>query len=98
MLTRFEHYATTSMIGAIDAPPRRNGELLFAHPWEGRAFAMAIALSKAGYFEWEDFRQHLIAAIREWEAVGHRAEEWDYYERWLTALERVLRGTELAPR
>ena len=29
MLVRFEHYATTSMLGAIDAPPRRNGAAAF---------------------------------------------------------------------
>jgi nitrile hydratase accessory protein len=98
MLTRFEHFATTSMVGSIDAPPRGNGELLFTHEWESRAFAMAIALSKPGYFEWEDFREQLIATIREWEAGGHPQAEWNYYERWLTALERVLRGTELGPR
>ncbi|HTJ25978.1 MAG TPA: nitrile hydratase accessory protein [Candidatus Limnocylindria bacterium] len=96
MLTRFEHYATTSMLGSIDAPPRRNGELLFAQAWESRAFALAIALSKAGHFEWEDFRQQLIAAIGEWEAAGHPPEAWNYYERWLEALERVLGETDLA--
>lgn len=96
MLMRFEHYATTSMLGAVDAPPRRNGELLFAHPWESRAFGLAIALAKAGHFEWEDFRQQLIAAIGAWEAAGHPPEEWNYYERWLEALRAVLGGTELA--
>jgi len=26
------------------ALPRKNGELIFSEPWEGRVFAMAIAL------------------------------------------------------
>ena len=30
------------------APPRANGELVFAEPWESRAFAMAVALCEAG--------------------------------------------------
>ena len=70
------------------APPRSNGELVFAEPWESRAFGMAVTLHAGGAFEWEDFRQELIAAIRRYEAapVG----EWSYYRCWLEALERVL--------
>jgi len=96
--TKFEHYATTSMLGAPDSPPRRNAELLFHHEWEGRAFGMALALSRDGYFEWEDFRQALIASIAEWEeehGVDRVNPEWDYYERWLLALERVLKAQAL---
>jgi nitrile hydratase accessory protein len=49
------------------------------------------ALSKAGHFDWEDFRLKLIAAISEWEN-SHELDDlsWSYYERWLTALERLL--------
>ncbi|MCB9946654.1 MAG: nitrile hydratase accessory protein [Rhodospirillaceae bacterium] len=91
MQTRFEHFATSSMLCAEDAPPRRNGSLHFERPWEGRAFAMALALSKQGHFEWEAFRQNLIKAIGEWEAANPDTNEgWDYYERWLLALERIV--------
>ncbi len=45
------------------APPRDNGELVFAAPWESRAFGVALALHDAGRIEWEDFRQTLIAEI-----------------------------------
>ena len=45
------------------APPRSNGELVFAEPWESRAFGLALALHDGGAFEWEDFRQQLIATI-----------------------------------
>ena len=91
MYTKFEHHATTSMIGSKDAPPRRNAQILFRREWEGRVFGIALALSKQGHFEWEDFRQQLIASISEWE--GEHAKDdpsWDYYQRWLIALERVL--------
>ena len=30
------------------APPRSNGELVFAEPWESRAFGMAVTLYEAG--------------------------------------------------
>jgi hypothetical protein len=72
MQIKFEQFAAASMLGSEDAPPRSNGELLFQRPWEGRAFGMAIALSKKGHYEWEDFRQGLIASIAEWEAVGYQ--------------------------
>jgi len=96
MQIKFEQFAATSMIGAEDAPPRSNGELLFQRPWEGRAFGVAIALSKKGHYEWEDFRQELIASIAEWEAT-HRQDDpdWDYYHRWLLALERLVLDSNL---
>ena len=45
------------------APPRSNGELVFAEPWESRAFAMAVALCEAGVFTWREFQGALIARI-----------------------------------
>jgi hypothetical protein len=34
------------------APPRSNGELVFAAPWESRAFGVAIALHDAGAIDY----------------------------------------------
>src|SRR5260221_8957055 len=51
------------------APPRDNGELVFAAHWESRAFGVALALHDAGRIGWEDFRQTLIAEIGAWEAA-----------------------------
>jgi hypothetical protein len=31
------------------APPRSNGELAFAAPWESRAFGLAMALHDGGH-------------------------------------------------
>lgn len=52
---------------------------------------MAIALAKQGHYEWEDFRQQLITSIGEWESA-HALDDpsWDYYQRWLLALERLM--------
>jgi len=72
------------------APPRSNGELVFAEPWEGRAFGLAMALHGAGAFEWEDFRQQLIAAVAEAERATTDDDPFSYYRCWLLALERVL--------
>lgn len=74
------------MTGTL-AMPRKNGELVFAEPWQGRAFGMAVALSEAGVFAWEEFRQALIAEI----AVAERAPgPFEYYEVWLATFERLL--------
>lgn len=96
MQVKFEQFAAASMLVDPNAPPRSNGELLFARPWEGRAFGMAIALSKKGHYEWEDFRQGLISAIAEWEATHCKDDpDWDYYMRWLLALERLTLDSDL---
>jgi nitrile hydratase accessory protein len=61
--------------------PRKNGELVFEAPWEGRAFGLAVALNQAGYYPWDSFRDRLVEQIDPQRA---------YYESWLSALERVV--------
>jgi cobaltochelatase CobN len=74
-------------LGGTTAVPRRNGELVFDAPWQGRVFGMAVALSEQGLFAWEEFRQ---ALIREVAAAEARGGEFRYYDAWLAAFERVL--------
>jgi nitrile hydratase accessory protein len=74
------------------APPRSNGELVFAEPWESRAFGMAVILYEAGAFTWPQFQAALIARIAAWEAAPAERESWNYYRHWLDALEDVLSG------
>ena len=69
------------------ALPRINGELIFAAPWEGRAFGIAVALNESGAYEWGDFQQRLAAEIA---AAPSDNEGSVYYERWLASLERLL--------
>jgi hypothetical protein len=94
MLTRYEHYAITEMLGASDTPPRANGGLCFRHPWERPGLRGALSLSKAGYFEWGAFRGNLIAAIEAWEQT-HALDDpsRDYYECGLP----LLRGRSSKP-
>lgn len=96
MQINFEHFAATSMLGCKDSPPRSNGELQFSQRWQERAFGIAIALSKKGHYEWEDFRQELIASIAAWESE-HSLDDpsWSYYQRWLLALERLVVEADL---
>ena len=44
-----------------EALPRRNGELVFEEPWEGRAFGLAVAMNERGVYDWADFRDRLVA-------------------------------------
>ncbi|MEP9379354.1 nitrile hydratase accessory protein [Aquabacter sp. CN5-332] len=99
MLTRFEHFAVTTMTGAADTPPRANGALCFGQEWERTAFGVALALARDGHFEWEDFRSQLIASIEGWEQ-GHALDDpsWNYYEQWLAALEQAVIEAGLASR
>jgi nitrile hydratase accessory protein len=69
------------------AAPRRNGELVFESPWQGRVFGMAVALNTQGTYDWEEFRRRLIERIGEADAAGDTS---GYYERWLAAFEQVL--------
>ena len=76
-------------LDGVAAPPRSNGELVFAEPWEGRAFGLAMALTDSGAVSYDVFREALIASIAAWE-VGPRVEPYSYYRCWLQALEQVL--------
>ena len=74
------------------ALPRKSGELVFHHDWERRAFALAVVLCEQGHYDWDEFREHLIASIAE---SGETPESPDpdapgYYEHWLQSLERTL--------
>ena len=70
------------------AIPRKNGELVFAAPWQARAFGMVIGLHEQGLFDWEEFRSRLIAEVGSEEAGSDPAAL--YYGQWLRALERLL--------
>jgi cobaltochelatase CobN len=72
------------------AVPRRNGELVFEAPWEGRIFGMAVAMCDGREFSWDDFRDRLVLEIAEAERHGDTS---GYYERWLASFERFLLET-----
>src|SRR4051812_33915172 len=72
------------------AVPRKNGGLVFAAPWEGRVFGMAVALSDDEVYDWNAFRDRLVAEIAAAEEHGDGS---PYYERWLASFERLLLDT-----
>ena len=66
------------------APPRANGELLFAAPWESRIFGITLALLEAGRFAWPEFQARLIESIGRHEAERGDG-DYQYYACWLEA-------------
>ena len=72
-----------------DAPPRDNGELVFAEPWHARVFALAVTLVDNLDLDWDEFRQRLIAQI------GLDPDR-PYYESWAAALEDLVIAHGLA--
>ena len=69
-----------------EALPRKNGELVFNEPWEGRAFGLAAALTDGGVYDWSEFRVQLVEALASAENNG---EQTGYYQQWFRALERL---------
>ncbi len=66
-------------------------EAVFSEPWEAHAFAVAVALSEAGQFQWAEFQQSLIDEIGAAEKTGRTISGGaDYYRHWLSALTRLL--------
>lgn len=63
--------------------PRSNGELVFDHPCEARALAMAVLLVERSARPWDDFRRLLVSAIAE--GPGR-----PYWENWVVALESFV--------
>jgi nitrile hydratase accessory protein len=87
--------ASDRLIANMDGPtavPRKNGELVFEEPWEGRVFGMAVALHGSRVYGWEEFQRQLIAQIAQAESRGEGSR---YYERWLASFERLLEAKGL---
>ena len=74
---------SVSAMAGPAAPPRRNGELVFDAPWQGRTFGMAVGVVERLGLEWKAFQERLIAAI-----AAHP--EAPYYDCWIATLERLV--------
>jgi nitrile hydratase accessory protein len=74
--------------------PRDEHGPVFAEPWQAQAFALAVNLSKQGYFTWKEWAAALAEEIKAAAARGEVDDGSRYYDYWLAALERLvtLRG------
>ena len=99
MYTHFEEYAVSSLNGGSSNIPKANGKLNFDSEWSQKAFAIAIELSKQGYFEMEEFRQMMIKSISEWEKNHHLDDDsWSYYTIWTSVLESLIYKNDILDR
>lgn len=73
------------------SPPRDNGELVFAAPWERRVFGLTVAACRSGACDWETFRERLIRRIAE-------DDTRPYWRSWAAALEDILDDTAVLAR
>jgi nitrile hydratase accessory protein len=82
--------ANTDRLAALPSLPRDAGGPVFAEPWQAQAFALAVNLSKRGYFTWKEWSAALADELK---AAADRGEPDDgsqYYRHWLAALERLV--------
>jgi nitrile hydratase accessory protein len=87
-LSRPSASATTLALPAT--PPRDDGTLVFAEPWQAQAFALAVKLSEHGHFTWTEWAETLADELRTAAARGEPDDGCRYYEHWLTALEQLV--------
>jgi len=91
-MTRLTDPRIAEMNGAV-ALPRKSGELVFHDPWERQVFALAVALCEQGLYQWDEFRDRLIAEIAAEPTEGTedaRSSPPSYYEHWLAAFEKLV--------
>jgi len=63
---------------------------VFREPWEAQVFALAVTLSEAGLFTWEEWAATLGAEIKAAQAAGDPDLGDTYYQHWQRALERLV--------
>lgn len=89
-MSRSEPTVDSGRLAALPRLPRDAEGPVFAEPWQGQAFALAVKLSEAGYFTWKEWAAALAAELK---AAADRGEPDDgsrYYEYWLVTLERLV--------
>ena len=74
-----------------DIPSDDDGPV-FREPWEAQAFAMTVALHRAGHCTWGEWAETLS---RELKAQGPKQGGDQYYLCWLTALEKITAAKNL---
>ena len=71
----------------LQIPLAKDGEPVFAEPWEAKAFAIVVSAHRQGQFDWRDFQQFLVDEIGSSERAGHPR---SYYVNWAIATERLF--------
>ncbi|MEY4514685.1 MAG: nitrile hydratase activator [Pseudomonadota bacterium] len=92
MQTTDHHFVASRILASLDRPVHNEDSddeaLSQLDDWKQRAIGVALALSRDGHFEWEDFRQALLQHLGGYQVAGDAS--WGYSQRWLLALESVV--------
>ncbi len=65
-------------------------EPVFAEPWQAHAFALAVKLSEAGLFTWDEWSAALAGQLASASRRGEADDGSRYYHHWLAALEGIV--------
>lgn len=76
--------------------PRDLGGPVFEEPWQASAFALAVSLSRQGYFSWKEWAAALTDELKASAARGEPDDGSRYYHCWLTCLERLVLAKRLS--
>jgi nitrile hydratase accessory protein len=77
--------------------PRDGAALVFEEPWQGRALGMGVVAVERSGASWDEFRRHLVAAVRRHPQQPGESAATAYYTAWLDALEALLAERGLLP-
>lgn len=83
--------ARSPLLASAELPKSREGDPVFAEPWQAAVFAMTVRLHEQGVFSWSEWTEALSTELYK---PGRRPDGSDYYECWVAALSRLL--TELS--
>jgi nitrile hydratase accessory protein len=74
---------------SLPAQPKDESGPIFNEPWEAQAFALVLALHKAGQFSWSEWTKYLSEEIKLAQQAGDLDFGKTYYQHWLRALEKI---------
>lgn len=69
---------------------------VFEQPWHAQLFALTVYLNEQGHFTWPDWVNHFSAELKTQGLARELDGGDDYFDAWLTALERLLAARDLA--
>ncbi len=84
--------ATQPDIAAVPGIPKDADGVVFAAPWEAKAFALIIQLHQEGRFAWQEWVDALSGEIA---ADASSLPHTPYYELWLAAAEKLVSAKAL---
>lgn len=70
--------------------PAEQSDVVFAEPWQARAFAMAVVASRQGCFTWSEWTHALGRELRLASNPDPKTAGAIYFDCWLSALQSLL--------